>query len=131
MGAIAETAITRAAVELGIVVLRPLVEGGRYDLVLDTGPRLLRTQCKWARRKGGVIVIRIRTCRHTPNGYVRTTYSLAEIDGVAAWCPDTEECYFIPIEDIKGRASSTSGSLPLGTTRSSLYTGPRTTGLGL
>jgi hypothetical protein len=30
-GAVAETAITARAVELGIVVLKPVVEGRRYD----------------------------------------------------------------------------------------------------
>jgi hypothetical protein len=43
-GAIAEAAITMAAAELGFVVLRPLIEGRRYDLVVDTGPQLLRVQ---------------------------------------------------------------------------------------
>ena len=71
--------------------------------MLDTGDRLLRTQCKWARRKRDVVVVRIRTCRYTPNGYVRGTYSSAEIDGIAAWCPDTSECYFVPIADIEGQ----------------------------
>ena len=32
-GAIAEAAITKAAVELGIEVYRPSFEGGRYDLI--------------------------------------------------------------------------------------------------
>jgi hypothetical protein len=32
-GAIAETAVAHAAVKLGIDVYRPVVEGGRYDLV--------------------------------------------------------------------------------------------------
>jgi hypothetical protein len=103
MGAIAETAITYHATELGIVVLKPMIKGCRYDLVLDTGDRLLRTQCKWARRKRDIVVVRIRTCRHTPDGYVRGTYSAAEIEGVAAWCPDTRECYFVPIADIDGQ----------------------------
>jgi hypothetical protein len=44
-GAIAEAAITARAVTLGVVILRPLVEGRRYDLVFDTGPELLRVQC--------------------------------------------------------------------------------------
>ena len=43
--AIAEAAITYHATMLGIVVLEPLTEGRRYDLVLDTGDLLLRTQC--------------------------------------------------------------------------------------
>jgi len=103
-GAIAETRITAAAVELGMEVYRPVVEGGRYDVILAVGDRLLRTQCKWANREGEVVVVRGRTCRHTPRGYVWTTYSAVEIDGIAAWCPDTAECYFIPIREIDGRA---------------------------
>jgi hypothetical protein len=49
-GAIAEAAITYHATRLGIDVYRPVSDGGRYDLILDTGLRLLRTQCKWANR---------------------------------------------------------------------------------
>src|SRR5918998_1096015 len=102
-GAIAEAHIIAAAVELGMGVWRPVVEGQRYDLILEVGDRLLRTQCKWANREGDVVVVRARTSRHTPRGYVYTTYTSREIDGVAAWCPDTAECYFVPIRDIDGR----------------------------
>jgi hypothetical protein len=103
-GAIAEAMVTAAAVELGMGVFRPVVEGCRYDLILEIGDRLLRTQCKWANRENDVVVVRGRTCRHTPRGYLWTTYSAAEVDGLAAWCPDTAECYFIPIGDIDGRS---------------------------
>jgi PD-(D/E)XK endonuclease len=48
-GAVAEAAITAAAIQLGLVVLRPLSEGGRYDLMIDLDPALLRVQCKLAR----------------------------------------------------------------------------------
>jgi PD-(D/E)XK endonuclease len=44
-GAIAEAAIARAAIELGIGVARPLADQ-RYDLIFDLRPRLLRVQCK-------------------------------------------------------------------------------------
>jgi hypothetical protein len=103
-GAIAEAHVIAAAVELGMGVWRPVVEGCRYDLILEAGDRLLRTQCKWANRENDVVVVRGRTCRHTPRGYVWTTYSAAEVDGIAAWCPDTAECYFVPIDDIDGQA---------------------------
>src|SRR3712207_9260801 len=82
-GAIAEAAIAAAAVELGVVVLRPVVEGRRYDLVFDIDHRLYRVQCKWAPRRGAVIDIHLATCRHTPRGYVYPTYTRAEIDAVA------------------------------------------------
>ena len=104
-GAIAEAAITAAAVELGFVVLRPLVEGRRYDLIIDTGPDLLRVQCKWGRLKKGVIVVILATCRHTPhNGYVRTRYGPDEIDGVGIYCPDLKRCYYVPIDVVAGRS---------------------------
>jgi PD-(D/E)XK endonuclease len=47
-GAIAEAEIAAAAVRLGIPVLRPIQEHGRYDLAFEVGDRILRVQCKWA-----------------------------------------------------------------------------------
>jgi hypothetical protein len=105
-GAIAEAKIYAAAVEAGIVVARPLSEGSRYDLIFDLGPKLLRVQCKWANRKGDVVVVRTRTCRCTPSGYVLTTYGATEVDGVAAYCPDLDACFYIPIEEIAGKGAT-------------------------
>ena len=104
-GAIAEAAISLAAIELGCVVLRPFPEGRRYDLVIDNGPRLLRVQCKWGRLRGSVIVVTLATCRHTPhNGYVRTRYTPDDVDGVAVYCHDLKRCYYLPIEAVAGRS---------------------------
>ena len=102
-GAIAEAAITMAAVELGFVVLRPLTEGRRYHLVIDIGPRLVRVQCKWARRRGTVVVIDTSTRRLTPHGYVSTTYEASEIDGIAAYCRELSRCFFLPMALVAGR----------------------------
>jgi PD-(D/E)XK endonuclease len=102
-GAIAEAKIYAAAVEAGIVVAQPFTEGRRYDLIFDVGPRLLRVQCKWAPRQGDVIVLRTITSRCTPSGYVRTTYAATEVDGIAAYCPELDECFYVPIEDLAGK----------------------------
>ena len=80
-GAIAEAMVIAEAARLGIVAYRPMSEGSRAYLILESEGRLLRTQVKWARRRGEVIVVSIRTSRHTPAGYVRTTYAADEIDG--------------------------------------------------
>jgi hypothetical protein len=103
-GAIAEAKICAAAVEAGIVVSRPISEGRRYDMIFDVGPRLLRVQCKWTPRSGGVVVLRARTSRFTPAGYVHTTYRSCEIDGIAAYCPELDTCFYVPIEDVAGRS---------------------------
>jgi PD-(D/E)XK endonuclease len=102
-GAIAEAAITLEASKLGIPVLTPNVEGQRYDIVLDVSGQLLRVQCKWATRKRDVVTVYTGTCRHTPSGYVRTTYDATQIDGIAAYCKELERCYFVPIQDVEGK----------------------------
>jgi hypothetical protein len=99
-GAAAEAAITARAIELGLVVLRPLCEGGRYDLIIDLEPELLRVQCKSAQRRGGVLAVGLCTSRFTPAGYVRTTYTASEIDAIGAYSPDLGRCFLIPIADV-------------------------------
>ena len=47
-GAIAEAEIYAAAVRLGVPVLTPMSEHGRYDMAFEIAGRLLRVQCKWA-----------------------------------------------------------------------------------
>jgi hypothetical protein len=60
-------------------------------------------QCKSGKRRGDVVVVATRTCRHTPRGYVRTTYDAAEIDALAVFCPDTDRCYLLPVEMVVGK----------------------------
>jgi prevent-host-death family protein len=104
-GNIAEAAITLEAIKLGIDVLKPVAEHGRYDLVLDMGERLLRVQCKWGSldRELGVVCVRVGGSRHTPKGYITTTYSAEEIDAIAVYCGDLEETFLVPIEIAAGK----------------------------
>ena len=103
-GAIAEAFIAATAIDLGINVLRPLAEGGRYDLMFDFGDgRVERVQCKWGRLVDDVIVTRTGTCRHTPRGYVRGTYTEDEVDAVAIWCAAIKRCYYLPISLVAGK----------------------------
>jgi hypothetical protein len=104
-GAAAEAAITAAVISLGLTVLRPLCEGRRYDLIVDLEPRLLRVQCKLARRVGGALAIGLGTCRYTPKGYVRTHYSPTEIDAIGAYSPELGTCYLLPMPAIANRRS--------------------------
>lgn len=102
-GAIAEAEIAAAAIRLGWAVLRPINERVRYDIAIDKGAGPIRVQCKWAGLKEGVIVVRARTSRLTPAGYVRTTYSSDEIDALGVYCPDVDRCYLIPSSHLGGR----------------------------
>jgi hypothetical protein len=104
-GAAAEAAIAAAAIELGLVVLRPLCEGGRYDLIIDLEPELLRVQCKWANPLEDVLSVNLATSRLTPAGYVRTTYTAAEVDAIGVYCARLGRCFLVPITEVaRGRA---------------------------
>src|SRR3954447_25857865 len=103
-GAIAEAATPAEAIRLGFDVYRPVSEGGRYHLIIDVGPRLRRAQCKWTGSREDVLVTRPSTSRLTPRGYLRTTYTADEIDGVAAHCMALGLCLWLPIEEFAGQS---------------------------
>ena len=103
-GNIAELAIARAAIECGIDVYRPVGEGGRYDMIFEIGDRLWRIQCKWAPRRRDVIVVRCYSSRRNRDGLVRRAYTAGEVDAFAAYCRDTESCYFLPFGDFRPRS---------------------------
>jgi hypothetical protein len=87
-GAIAELKIATAATELGIPVLRPMTEHGRYDLGFEIGGRILRVQCKWGALDDARAVIRVnlQTYCLTYVGQRRTSYTEDEIDLLAVYC---------------------------------------------
>jgi PD-(D/E)XK nuclease superfamily protein len=96
-GAIAEACIAAQAIKLGVDVYRPVAEGGRCDLILDVGSRLLRVQCKWAASADRVLVVRCYTFRRTRTGWKKTTYSADEVDAIAAYSLDLDRCFLIPV----------------------------------
>jgi hypothetical protein len=102
-GNVAELAIATEAARLGLSVLKPLTEHERYDLVLGIGGRLLRVQCKWARKSGDVVAISLARNRRGPDGHIRRNYSAAEVDAIGAYCDELDCCYLIPIERVAGR----------------------------
>ena len=103
-GNVAEAAIALAATKLGIPVLRPLAEHTRYDMAFDLGSRLLRVQCKWAPRRGEVVTVNLMTSRYKPSGeQVRVPYTADEIDAVAVYCEEIDECFLLPIRPLAGR----------------------------
>ena len=103
-GVIAELEIARQAAELGIGVWTAhTIE--RYDLIFDLRPKLVRVQCKWSRQDGDVIVVRCLCNRRSRRGLLRRPYSAEEIDAFAAYCPDTNRCYFLPLDVFAHRSA--------------------------
>jgi hypothetical protein len=95
-GAIAELEIARQAAELGIGVWAAYTIE-RYDLIFDLRPELVRVQCKWSTQYGDVIRVLCYSNRRNRDGLLRRFYSPDEIDAFAAYCPETDRCYFLPL----------------------------------
>ena len=106
-GAIAEAAIALEAIRLGIPVLKPVAEHGRFDLGLEFGGQIVRTQCKWGALEddGSVIKVALQSSCLTPAGYVRSPYGSDEIDVVAVYCEPLDRCYLLPSALACGRTS--------------------------
>ena len=101
-GAVAEAAIGYEAIELGVGVYKPLSEHSRADLVFEIGSRVLRVQCKTARRTGEVLVVNLISSWHTPNGYVRNRYRPGKLDLIAAHSHELRRNFLIPFELVQG-----------------------------
>lgn len=104
-GAIAEAAIVKEAVRLGVQVYRPVVEGGACDLILDMSGRLVRVQCKWATWTDEAVSFRCYRSRRTRSGLLAWPYAADEVDAFAAYCFALDMCYFVPLEHVAGRRS--------------------------
>jgi prevent-host-death family protein len=102
-GNVAELAIAAEAARLGLEVYMPLTEHGRADLVLGFGGGLARVQCKWAKRRDDVVAVNLATSRRSGKGYVRTTYTSAEVDAIGAYCEELKQCFLIPIAVAEGK----------------------------
>lgn len=103
-GNAAELAIAAEAARLGLMVLMPMTEHERLDLVLGVAGKLLKVQCKWGSFDGARILVRLASSYHSPTrGYVTRTYEASEIDAVAVYCEATAKCYLLPIETVAGK----------------------------
>jgi prevent-host-death family protein len=102
-GAVAEAAIATEATKLGVVVSRPQIDA-RYDLIFDVGSALVRVQCKWATRNSDIVVISTGGSWYSPGrGYVRSSYAANEVDAIAAYCEELDECYWLPVTEFAHR----------------------------
>jgi hypothetical protein len=90
----------QAAIRLGIGVARP-IGPERYDLIFDLRPGVARVQCKWAALRGDVVAVRVVSARRTAGGFAKRQYTADEIDAFAAYCPELDECYYLPIEQFR------------------------------
>jgi hypothetical protein len=90
-GNVSELKVAAAYVEAGFAVSVPLGGGAPYDLIVDTGRRLLKVQVKTGRLRNGCVIFPMqRYSGHSgkPQSYVR-----GEIALFVVYCPDNAKIY--------------------------------------
>ena len=104
-GNIAEAAIALEAIKLGIDVLKPIAEHGRYDLAFDLGHRIAQGAVQMGERSTQETVrVHLTSTWYTSQGkQVRTRYAADEVDCVAAYCQELGTCYLLPTQVFAGQ----------------------------
>jgi len=91
------------SLELGYLPSRPLYDS-RYDLIIDTGKKLLRVQVKYADAKTsnstGSIPVKLAYINRRKKVY---TYKDSEIDGLIVYFPKIDKLCFFPTKVFAGK----------------------------
>lgn len=97
-GDVSEACVVAALVKKGKVVLKPLGDRQRYDLVIDDNGRFIRVQVKTAKKYGETLVFRNRSIVRVRGKYEQRFYS-GEVEFFGVYCPEVDACYLVPAEE--------------------------------
>ena len=99
----AEIEVARDLIKRGFRIAIPYGEDWDFDLIFQRpdSVNLERVQVKYAATRGNVVPVRTRSVSLT-NGKVKRykRYTARTIDWIAAYCPATDNCYYIHASEL-------------------------------
>src|SRR5271166_3779408 len=98
-GDIGVSMVTADLLSQGLEVLEPVSSCSPFDLVVLHNSRWFKVQVKYAAKKNGSIVARIRRAIVANSRITRRNANEDEVDVAAIYCPDTRECYYAVAKD--------------------------------
>ena len=87
-----------AYLEAGFTVSVPFGAGASYDLIVDSGSRLIKVQVKTAWISNGCVLYKSER-RQPGAGLTRRPYIKGEVDFFVAYCPANQTLYAAPAEN--------------------------------
>ena len=96
-GEIALLKVSLRAIEKGYIPSRPMVEGARYDLIIDGmggGPK--RIQVKYADHHQSSGTVMITLTKNNGNSKKKRKYTSKEIDYILVYIKETQKTYCLP-----------------------------------
>lgn len=98
-GIIAEQAVSLEAIQRGWTVSIPIGNNAPYDLIIDTGSKLLKIQVKsaWYDSSKNNYMANTRMSKTNRKIYKQVHYCEGDFDFAIIYVPDTKDFYIIPI----------------------------------
>src|SRR5690242_1597252 len=92
IGNLSESKVLTKYIEAGFVVSMPFGGCAPYNLIVDTGIRLLKVQVKPGRLRNGCVIFPMQRFSGHQRG---RRYDPTEFDVFAVYCPDNDTVYAI------------------------------------
>jgi len=89
----------------GFMILHPLTEHAPFDLVGYKNGEFYRIQVKFRKKKKGVLSVPLKSSWTDKNGNHIKLMDKGEVDYVAVYCPDNDECYYFNPKDFGNEVS--------------------------
>tara|TARA_R110000824_G_C14781387_1_gene632046 strand:- start:56 stop:475 length:420 start_codon:yes stop_codon:yes gene_type:complete len=109
-GDIAEAFARAVFLDKGYVVLQPVGDNQRYDLVIDKGTGFKKIQVKSCSIRNGCVKAYTRSVHNTRTKSVCIVYNTKQIDAFVLYCKDNNQIYYIDAKDL----ADDKGDLPKG-----------------
>jgi hypothetical protein len=96
-GDLCEIKFAASLIEVGYSVSMPWGDNQRYDMLIDDGENIYKVQCKHGRLRSGAVVFNSISCG--TGNYAKGRTYIGEIDFFGVYCPDTQQCYLVPVNE--------------------------------
>ncbi|MGH9798770.1 MAG: group I intron-associated PD-(D/E)XK endonuclease [Blastocatellia bacterium] len=94
-GNLSELKVMAAYTQAGFIVSVPFGGGASYDLIVDTGTRLLKVQVKTGRLRNGCVIFPMQRFSGHKKG---RRYDPKEFNVFVVYCPDNDSTYAIDFD---------------------------------
>ena len=96
IGDISEAMVIAAFLKAGKNVLTPFGDKNRYDIVVENDGKFDRIQVKTARKHGEIVTFKLHSSTRQNGKKIDTPYQ-GQVEAFAAYCPETDKVYLVPI----------------------------------
>lgn len=97
-GKVSEAAVELDLIKQGFAVLEPKTKQP-FDMVIESENEYKKIQVKSGRLNSGSVITELKRTNMTSSGAQDKFYTSEEVDIYAIYCPELEECFYVPFDE--------------------------------